>query len=126
MNERAIMEQLRDTLQPIPTPKMKTWQLLSDPRKFTTGCLARDRNDEPVSPTDLNAAKWCTVGGLILCYGKVRWVAKHDLLHSELNAIACIESDPSGEPSDYAEGVSEWNDSSDYETVVAKLKELDI
>jgi hypothetical protein len=121
MNERMILNQVAETVKrtQAPKPVKKAWELLDHPSKWMQGCMARDRRGEPVSSRDQSAVSWCAIGAIALCYGPGRWVDKYSFLQADLAAEAEIEDRQH-------QMVDEWNDSSDYETVVAKLKELDI
>lgn len=37
---------------------------ISDPERWTRGCLARDANGKPVSPEDSRATRWCAIGSV--------------------------------------------------------------
>lgn len=43
---------------------MKAYELISDPEKWTTGAMARDKNGDPVATTSGNAVKFCAMGAL--------------------------------------------------------------
>jgi hypothetical protein len=43
------------------------YELIRDPERWTTGSLARDANDVPVSALSACAVKWCVNGALVRC-----------------------------------------------------------
>lgn len=87
---------------------MKAWELLEDPKKWTTGAYARLEDGQTCSSYNPAATCWCTLGAIRKCY-------PHEQLSSVLTTL-----------SNHVRFIPEWNDASDHATVLAKLKELDI
>jgi hypothetical protein len=48
-------------------PPASVSELLSDPKRWTQGALARDKNGEAVSPFSPAAVAWCVLGALFKC-----------------------------------------------------------
>lgn len=89
---------------------MKAWQLLDSSSKWTTEVLARRADGMSTRPQADNATCYCTIGALLLCYPGELYNPVYFKLRANLNTL----------------DIADWNDSSTYEQVVAKLKELDI
>ena len=87
---------------------MKAWELLEDPKKWTTGAYARTASGELRQSHDADATCWCTIGAIRRCYNLHEWAPKVLQLSQHVGQVPV------------------WNDSSDHTTVIAKLKELDI
>lgn len=75
---------------------MKIKELLSDESKWTQNAYARDKNNKPVLPNNVNAVKWCLLGAVDKCYRKK---SAHDyildLLITNLGPYIMSWNDPS-------------------------------
>ena len=89
--------------------KMKISELLSSPSKWTQGSFAKDADGEPVCWSSRYAERFCLLGALKKCYPNVE----------EQNRIRSLVRDRVGV-------ITNYNDSTDYQTVISLVKELDI
>lgn len=87
---------------------MKAYQVIDSPEKWTTGTSARDCDGMRIGIEDERARSFCTIGAIFLAY-TTDACAKVSILYDIVGGA-----------------VSDWNDSSDWQTVYNKLKELDI
>jgi hypothetical protein len=103
---------------------MKAHELIDRPEKWTQLAEARDQEGVPVRAFDRNPVSWCAIGAINKAYRgcspficKVPWYVQSvwkwrrvcDRLREAIG-----------------QDVSDWNDHSDWQTVHAKLVELDI
>mgnify|MGYP006052886053 CR=1 FL=1 len=89
---------------------MKAWQLIEDPKHWTRGTYARADDGREVHYSSGKATSWCTIGACRKLYPFEERHALYDKLRLHI---------PDG-------SIINWNDTSDHDTVLAKLKELDI
>lgn len=89
---------------------MRAWELLSDHSKWTQGAFARRSDGQGVDLIDPKATSWCALGAIWRCYSSYKSASEAEVrLEQRLT-----------------QAIGTWNDSSDYATVHALLKELDI
>lgn len=87
---------------------MKIKELLSDESKWTKYATARNKEGNHVTIYDSNAVQWCVLGAMEKCYSNDFMNMYHKLKES------------------FGKSICEWNDSSTYQEVMAKLNEVDI
>lgn len=93
---------------------MKAHELLADPKKWTKGAYARDRQGRPINPLFSNAESFCMIGAVIRCYPDIY---DQDKVNQKLFTR-----------SELKEGVGRFNDrvGRTHAEVLAVLKALDI
>jgi len=84
-----------------------TYELLSDPARWTQGADARDAEGRKVSVEDERAVCWCLSGALRFCLKGAR-VKEHRAARAALSAVPSIV---------------DFNDSNDHQDVIKLLKE---
>lgn len=89
---------------------MKVHELLSNETRWAKNEFSVNMKGKPVAPNSPDAVRWCVVGAIVKCYREDNDI-NNVIDKLEANGIQSIEK---------------WNDKSTYETVIEKLKELDI
>jgi len=97
---------------------MKAWELLDSEEKWCKGAYARDGNYRSVCATSARAVQWCARGAIEKCYD-------NPITESSRVMLLSGELEP-GNQGPLRITIIDWNDSSDYQEVYNKLKELDI
>jgi hypothetical protein len=102
--------------------KMKAWQLLDSPEKWTQGVFARDKHGWECDWRSEEAVRWCVKGALNCCYLKVGDSASEycrilDKIYGHLK-----ENDPE------FTSLTDWQDSPQrkFEEIRSVLQELDV
>ncbi len=91
---------------------MKIKELFSDPKAWTRGVYARNKDGLSIDPFADGACKFCLVGAILKCYpDRDERVAIHDKL---------------GEATKNFGGVINFNDTRNHEDVLKLVTELDV
>lgn len=88
---------------------MKAYQVIDSPEKWTRKAHARCKHGKECDPCSKAAISWCAIGAIEKAYPYNKQHEIVQFLSGEIN-----------------QWITAWNDSSDWETVYNKLKELDI
>jgi hypothetical protein len=86
---------------------MKVHEFLTEDN-WTKGAAARNALGKGCPSASPEAVKWCVLGAMIVCYPEDNGERSMKLM----DELQCL--------------VPHWNDENDFNTVITKLKELDI
>lgn len=92
---------------------MKAYELLQNEARWCRGSLARQAGGQPCMLYASHAKQWCALGALVKCY---------PLEEPRLRVITKLL----GYLGDGNKGIVHWNDNTDYATVHAALRKLDL
>lgn len=89
---------------------MKVYELLADESRWTTGEMARDKDDNPVDVEDPAACKFCLMGAITKLYGQKSFFGNKEYWKLQ----------------SFVGSVARFNDKSTHEEVVALAKKADV
>lgn len=92
---------------------MKAYELLNSPDKWIQGDLSMNHTGDITTPSLSSTCKWCAYGAILKCY------TEDELTQVLAKLREYIMANNLG-------SIPGWNDTNTYETVVGKLRELDI
>ena len=97
---------------------MKAHELINTREKWTTGTLARDKEEQKVEYDSPQAVCWCMWGAICKLYPFIKKNGEYNYERAQINKKIELAT----------QGLSpgNWNDSSTYEQVFNLLKKLDI